>query len=135
MKKIFLIPAIGLSATYFLKAQGASVLAYSPVEISSVLAKNFTIFEEYCGTYKMQDNPYVEEVNIRLKNGKLISASPEGEEIALEYVENDEFYIALFKAQIIFIRESGLIKGVKVLVKGEQILGEKHLKTGLNITK
>ena len=126
MKKILLIPAIGLSATYFLKAQGASVAAYSPIEITHVMAKDSTTFQEYCGTYKMQENPYLEEVTLRLKNGKLISFTPEDEEIALEHVENDEFFIAPFSARTIFIRENGIVKGVKVLVQGKEMVGKKQ---------
>ena len=126
MKKIFLIPAIGLSATYFLKAQGANVLAYNPVEISAVPAQKKPIFEEYCGIYTLKENPFIEEVTLKVKNEKLISVSSEGEEIALEHVENDEFYIATYKARVIFTRENGFVKGVKVLVNGEELIGEKR---------
>jgi hypothetical protein len=126
MKTIFLIPAIGLSATYFLKAQGANVLAYNPVEISVSMTKDSTQFQEYCGTYTMKNNPYIDEITIHLKQGKLISITPEGEEVVLENTGNDEFFVAFFNARIIFTRINSIVKGVKALVKGQEMVGLKQ---------
>jgi Domain of unknown function (DUF3471) len=93
--------------------------------VTPINANDSTHFKEYCGVYKMAENPYIEEVKIELKNGKLISRTPEDEEIVFEHTENDEFFIPPFSARAIFTRENGLVKGVKVVVQGKEMTGEK----------
>lgn len=126
MKKLILIPTIGLSATYILKAQGVNIKRYEPVEISSKSLNDTLAFNEYCGTYSMQENPYIDEVTLRLKNGKLVSLTPEGEEVILENTAKDEFFVPEFSLKVVFIRDSDKIKGLKVKVQGQEILGERH---------
>jgi hypothetical protein len=82
-------------------------------------------FEGYCGVYKMQDNPYIDKVQITLKGGQLMSKSPEDEEIVFEYTESNEFFIPAFNARAIFTQINGVIKSVKVLVQGKELTGEK----------
>lgn len=125
MKRLLLIPAIGFSATYFLKAQGANVLVYSPLSIVHTVLNDTLNFQEYAGTYLMKENPYLDEVTLNVKNGQLVSITPEGEEIILQPTNKDEFFIAPFNARVVFLRDKDIIKTVKVLVKGQEMLGEK----------
>ncbi len=73
----------------------------------------------------MAENPYIEEIKIELKDGKLMSRTPEDEEIVFVHTENDAFFIPPFNAKAIFTRENGLVKGVKVMVQGKEMRGEK----------
>ncbi len=52
--------------------------------------------------------------------------TPEGEEIILENTTKDEFFISEFTLKVIFIRDSDTIKGLKVKVQGQEVLGERH---------
>ena len=49
----------------------------------------------------------------------------EKEEIALEPKEADNFYIESLNAKVVFSRENGAVKGLKILVSGMEMLGEK----------
>ncbi len=122
MKKLMVFAFFSLSAMGTLKAQQTAVISV----VSGLNLNDSTRFKDYCGVYKMAENPYIEEVKIELKDGKLISRTPEDEEIVFEYTENDEFFIAPFNATAIFTRENGVVKGVKVKVKGTEMVGEKR---------
>jgi hypothetical protein len=122
MNRLHWILLLCLSYSIPLKAQQTVV---TTTIVTPVIAKDSTHFKGYCGVYKMAENPYIEEVKIELKDGKLISRTPEEEEIVFEHTENDEFFIPPFSARAIFTRENGLIKGVKVVVQGKEMIGEK----------
>ena len=122
MKKLMVCTLFYLFAVSILKAQQTVVTT----AVTSLVVNDSTSFKDYCGIYKMAENPYIEEVTIELKDGKLISKTPENEEIVFEHTENDEFFIAPFNATAIFTRENGVVKGVKVKVQGKEMVGEKR---------
>lgn len=122
MKKLIICTLFYLFSVGILKAQQTVVTT----AVTSLVVNDSTSFKDYCGIYKMAENPYIEEVTIELKDGKLISKTPENEEIVFEHTRNDEFFIAPFSAKAIFIRENGIVKGVKVIVQGKEMVGEKR---------
>jgi hypothetical protein len=123
MNKLHFAILLCLFSFTFLKGQQTAVTTL----VAPLIANDSTSFKDYCGVYKMVKNPYIDEVKIELKNGKLISSTPEDEEIVFEHTENDEFFIPPFSAKAIFTRENGVVKGVKVVVQGKEMVGEKHL--------
>lgn len=123
MNKFLLTILLCLSSFIFLKAQQTALT--TTIMTPLVTTHDSTSFKDYCGIYKMAENPYIEEVKIELKDGKLISLTPEDEEIVFEHTENDEFFIPPFSAKAIFIRENGIVKKVKVLIQGKELAGEK----------
>ncbi len=125
MKRLLLSIALCLTAFSFVKAQGTSLTVSEKIFPIATEVKATPSFEGYCGVYKMQDNPYIDKVQITLKGGQLMSKSPEDEEIVFEYTENNEFFIPAFNARAIFTQINGVIKSVKVLVQGKELTGEK----------
>lgn len=125
MKQVFLSLVLCLSAFSFLKAQGTSLAISEQTFPLSSATVNTNSLDIYCGTYKMQDNPYIDKVQITLKDGELVSKSSEDEDITLVHTENDEFFIAAFNARVIFTREKDTIKSVKVIAQGKEMIGEK----------
>jgi hypothetical protein len=123
MNKLHLTILLCLSSVIVLKAQQTVVTTTTIV--TPIIANDSTSFQDYCGIYKMAENPYIEEVKIELKDGKLISKTPEDEEVVFEHTENDEFFIPPFSARAIFIRENGIVKKVKVVLQGKELAGEK----------
>ena len=131
MKKLALSVAFCLSVSAFLTAQESSLaLTEKPIPPAmeskdSKESKDLTGLEAYCGVYKMKENPYIEAVKLTVKDGKLTSKTPEDEDITLQALETDVFYISEFKAKVIFTREKGIVKTVKVVAQGKEIVGEK----------
>ena len=128
MKKLTLSIAFCLSISAFLTAQERSLaLTEKPLQraVESPESKEAPGLEVYCGVYKMKENPYIEEVKLTVKDGQLTSKTPEDEDITLQMLDTDVFFIAAFKAKIIFTREKGIVKSVTVVAQGKEIVGEK----------
>jgi hypothetical protein len=125
MKRLLLSIALCLTAFSFVKAQGTSLAVSEQTFPIATEVKATPSFEGYCGVYKMQDNPYIDKVHITLKDGQLMSKSPEDEDILLEFTENNEFFIPAFNGRAIFTAINGVIKNVKVIVQGKELTGEK----------
>jgi Domain of unknown function (DUF3471) len=117
MKKLALITFFSFTAVGFMMAQTLE---------SKPLTNVSTSLKDYCGVYKMAQNPYVSEVKVEVKDGKLMSKTPEDEEIVFEYAEDDSFFIPTINATVTFIREKGVINGVKVAAQGKEMLGSKE---------
>jgi Domain of unknown function (DUF3471) len=115
MKKLTIVLLFCLASISFMKAQG----------IEKPLTNVSTSLKDYCGVYKMAKNPYVSEVKIDIKDGKLVSKTPDDEEIVFEYTEDDTFFISSINATAVFTREKGIVNGVKVAVQGKEMTGEK----------
>jgi hypothetical protein len=125
MKKVTLSIAFCLSILTFSKAQDASLaLAEKSLQLATE-SQEVKGLDAYCGVYKMKENPYIDEVKLTLKDGQLTSKTPEDEDITLQPLDTDVFYIADFKAKVIFTREKGIVKTVKVVAQGKEIVGEK----------
>ena len=83
--------------------------------------------EEFSGSYKMQENPYVKVLRVNVKDGKVI-LSAEGlpdSELA-KGKTGDEFILESMSATITFTREGGIVKGLKIDAQGNSLLGEKE---------
>jgi len=83
--------------------------------------------EEFSGSYKMQENPYVKVLKVNVKDGKVI-LSAEGlpdSELA-KGKTGDEFVLESMSATITFTRDGGKVKGLKIDAQGNTLLGEKE---------
>jgi hypothetical protein len=117
MKKLALITLFSFIVVGFMTAQTLD---------SKSLTNVSTSLKDYCGVYKMAENPYVSEVKVEVKDGKLMSKTPEDEEIVFEHSEDDSFFIPTINAIVTFIREKGVINGVKVAAQGKEMVGAKE---------
>jgi hypothetical protein len=126
MKKVIFLITLSILCSHIVKAQSLTHQSQSSLDIKSVVHhSDSTKMQEYSGKYTMEDNPYIEEVVLKVKDDKLISTTPEGEEVVFQYVENDEFFISDFNLKVNFIRENGIVKSVKVHIQGKELVGEK----------
>jgi Domain of unknown function (DUF3471) len=126
MKQVFLSLVLCLSAFSFVKAQGTNLaIVEQPITAATAAVNTKDSLQDYCGIYKMQNNPYIDKVEITSKNGQLVSKSPEDEEVIFEHTENDEFFIPTLNATVIFTRENDVVKSVKVTVQGKELVGDK----------
>jgi hypothetical protein len=92
MKQILLSGILCLTLCSFATAQNANLAVSQqllPIVESAIATHSL---QDYCGTYKMADNEYVDKVNIVLKDGHLATKSPEGEEIILEQLDDNIFF-------------------------------------------
>jgi hypothetical protein len=83
--------------------------------------------DEFSGSYKMQENPYVKVLKVNVKEGKVI-LSAEGlpdSELAKGKTA-DEFLLESMSATITFTRDGGKVKGLKIEAQGNALLGEKE---------
>jgi hypothetical protein len=117
MKKLTLIAALFFISVASMTAQTID---------SKPLTNVSTSLKDYCGTYKMAENPYISEVKVEVKDGKLMSKTPEDEEVVFEHSEDDSFFIPAINATVTFTREKGVINGVKVAAQGKEMLGAKE---------
>jgi hypothetical protein len=117
MKKLTLMTLFSFIAIGFMTAQTTE---------SKPLTNVSTSLKDYCGVYKMAENPYISEVKVEVKDGKLMSKTPEDEEVVFEHSEDDSFFIPTINATVTFIREKGVINGVKVAAQGKEMLGAKE---------
>jgi hypothetical protein len=83
-------------------------------------------FKDYYGSYKMADNPFTQKMKIYFKAGELFGQASDYPETKLMRKKDDEFEESNFGAQIIFVRTSGVISGIKVLVQGQELIGIKE---------
>lgn len=91
--------------------------------------------DEFSGSYKMQENPYVKVLKVNVKEGKLI-ISAEGlpdSELAKGKTA-DEFLLESMNATITFTRDGGKVKGLKIDAQGNSLLGEKEGATTASAT-
>jgi hypothetical protein len=117
MKKLTLMTFFSFIAISFMTAQTPD---------SKLLTNISTSLKDYCGVYKMAENPYVSEVKVEVKEGKLMSKTPDDEEVIFEHSEDDSFFIPTINATVTFIREKGVINGVKVAAQGKEMVGAKE---------
>ena len=125
MKKALFSGILCLTICLFAKAQGTALAVSQQKSPIFILAKTPHSLQDYCGTYKMTENEYVDKVNIILKDGHLTTQPPEGEEIILEQIDEDIFFVAAYQLRAIFSSENDVIKGVKVVIQGKEIIGKK----------
>jgi len=81
---------------------------------------------DYAGTFKLSENPYVKSVTISVKDSKIIMAAegfPESELTAGKTA--DEFTLESMSATLVFTREAGVVKGLKIEAQGQVVMGVK----------
>jgi hypothetical protein len=81
---------------------------------------------DYAGTFKLSENPYVKSVTISVKDSKIIMAAegfPESELTAGKAV--DEYTLESMSATLVFTREAGVVKGLKIEAQGQVVMGVK----------
>jgi hypothetical protein len=83
--------------------------------------------DEFSGSYKMQENPYVKVLKVNVKEGKvIISAEGLPDSELAKGKTADEFLLESMSATITFTRDGGKVKGLKIDAQGNSLLGEKE---------
>jgi len=83
--------------------------------------------DEFSGSYKMQENPYVKVLKVNVKEGKvIISAEGLPDSELAKGKTADEFLLESMSATITFTRDGGKVKGLKIEAQGNSLLGEKE---------
>ena len=74
--------------------------------------------DEFSGSYKMQENPYVKVLKVNVKEGKvIISAEGLPDSELAKGKTADEFLLESMNATITFTRDGGKVKGLKLTHK------------------
>lgn len=123
MKKSIFITAIAL--LFAISTFAKSISIQSNTFITKVVADS-TEFNEYYGNYKMIDNQFVEKMKVFFKAGDLYGQATGYPETKLTRKKDDEFEETSFGAVITFTRIDGRIKGIKISVQGQDLLGNKE---------
>jgi hypothetical protein len=82
---------------------------------------------DYAGVFKLDENPYVKTVTISVKDGKVMLAAegfPDAELTAGK--QADQYDLASMNGTVSFIRESGVVKGIKIEAQGQTLGGKKE---------
>ena len=83
--------------------------------------------DEFSGSYKMQENPYVKVLKVNVKEGKvIISAEGLPDSELAKGKTADEFLLESMSATITFTRDGGKVKGLKIEAQGNALMGEKE---------
>lgn len=83
--------------------------------------------DEFSGSYKMQENPYVKVLKVNVKEGKvIISAEGLPDSELAKGKTADEFLLESMSATITFVRDGGKVKGLKIDAQGNSLMGEKE---------
>jgi hypothetical protein len=105
-----------------LSAGGGQVVLTGEKEMAAA-----TSMADYAATYKMADNPYVKEVMIALKEGKLLLSSDANPSEGVEITpakDADSFTASIQgnDAEIVFTRAEGKVVKIKISVGGGQVV-------------
>ncbi|MFY7829075.1 MAG: hypothetical protein ACOVQ4_18240 [Flectobacillus sp.] len=84
-------------------------------------------FKDYFGNYIMQANDQIPKIKIYYKNGSLVALAGDYPETKLTKKQDDEFEEANYGAAVFFIRKDGNVVGIKVVVQGQEMLGDKEM--------
>jgi hypothetical protein len=123
MIKGILFTLLGFATIEVLEAH--TLLVAHHQTMVAIVSKDSSL-QAYCGTYLLEGNPYIDEISLSLKNGQLISITPENEEVVLEPTDaEDTFFIAMIKAKVVFTRENGVVVGIRAKVNGMVMEGVK----------
>ena len=107
-------------------------LRFLAVLVTVILLSNKTFAQvasndEFSGSYKMQENPYVKVLKVNVKEGKvIISAEGLPDSELAKGKTADEFLLESMSATITFTRDGGKVKGLKIDAQGNSLLGEKE---------
>lgn len=82
---------------------------------------------DYAGTFKLSENPYVKSITISVKDSKVIMAAEGFPDTELAPGKNaDEFALESMGGTVVFTREAGAVKGVKIEAQGQVLTGQKE---------
>ena len=82
---------------------------------------------DYAGTFKLSENPYVKSITISVKDSKVIMAAEGFPDAELTPGKNaDEFALESMGGTVVFVREAGAVKGVKIEAQGQVLTGQKE---------
>jgi hypothetical protein len=82
---------------------------------------------DYAGTFKLSENPYVKSITISVKDSKVIMAAEGFPDAELTPGKNaDEFALESMGGTVVFVREAGAVKGVKIEAQGQVSTGQKE---------
>ncbi len=83
-------------------------------------------YKDYYGSYKMDENPYVQKVKAYFKNGALYGQAEGYPEGPLTQTQGDDFTTQDGAAAVSFIRTAGAVTGIKVTAQGQDMMGKKE---------
>jgi hypothetical protein len=82
---------------------------------------------DYAGVFKLDENPYVKTVAISIKEGKVMLAAegfPDAE--LTPGKQADQYELASMSGTVNFVREGGVVKGIKIEAQGQTLGGKKE---------
>jgi hypothetical protein len=82
---------------------------------------------DYAGVFKLDENPYVKTVAISIKEGKVMLAAegfPDAE--LTPGKQADQYELASMSGTVNFVREGGVVKGIKIEAQGQVLGGKKE---------
>lgn len=124
MKKLLFITFL---ASFFTVSSFAKAVNISTNIINyKIVIADSTEFKEYCGNYKMTDNPMVDKMKVFFKDGDFFGEASGYPATKLTRKKEDEFEESSFGAIITFTRLDGKVTGIKVAVQGQELIGMKE---------
>lgn len=82
---------------------------------------------DYAGVFKLDENPYVKTIAISIKEGKVMMAAegfPDAE--LTPGKQADQYELTSMSGTVNFVREGGIVKGVKIEAQGQTLGGVKE---------
>lgn len=82
---------------------------------------------DYAGVFKLDENPYVKSIAISIKEGKVIMAAegfPDSEMTPGK--QADQYELTSMSGTVNFVREGGIVKGIKIEAQGQTLGGKKE---------
>jgi hypothetical protein len=82
---------------------------------------------DYAGVFKLDENPYVKSIAISIKEGKVMLTAegfPDAE--LTPGKQADQYDLASMSAVVSFVREAGIVKGIKIEAQGQVLAGKKE---------
>ena len=82
---------------------------------------------DYAGVFKLDENPYVKTVAISIKEGKVMMAAegfPDAE--LTPGKQADQYELTSMSGVVNFVREGGIVKGIKIEAQGQVLGGKKE---------
>jgi hypothetical protein len=82
---------------------------------------------DYAGVFKLDENPFVKTVAISIKEGKVMLAAegfPDAE--LTPGKQADQYELASMSGTVNFVREGGVVKGIKIEAQGQVLGGKKE---------
>jgi hypothetical protein len=82
---------------------------------------------EYQGVYKLAPGNPVEQVNVRVADGKVYAAGGEYSETEIKFIKPDQYEEPGLQAIFTFERTNGKVTKLKIIVQDMELIAEKQL--------